>query len=496
MVPDSFYRALEDRFRGERKDIKQRQSVYLPLIDAVRERTDKPGLDIGCGRAEWLELLQDHGMKASGVDLNGEFVDTAKSLGLDVMQGDAIAYLRDLPEGQLAFISAFHVVEHIDFGLMLDLLSHARSALDDHGFLLLETPNPANLTVGANTFYLDPTHERPLPPSLLAFAAEYAGFERAFVVPVNRNLIQNPLELWPSEVPGAAALNHAVGALNDTLMQAPDYAVVAFKRRDDAFEHLAQTLVEHVALPTNEHPVDIVAMNSGLTHAQVTIAELTQRLGQTELSLQHAQEVASTAQQIAVQAQQAAVAAQETAAEAQRTAEVAASASADAREISRNAYALAEEAQHKSGEALLFETKRVDRLRSLADAREEELKKIRASTSWRVTAPLRAVGGLKSRRIPGRAVVRAQLRRVIIGTAAALSTRPQLKHRVLAVLFRFPKLHGRIAGLAGNAGSAGLIFGDAYSLVVEEPDQLGKRGRAVYDDLLRTRSDTDIDTRP
>jgi hypothetical protein len=50
--------------------------------------------------------------------------------------------------------------------------------LQPGGLLIMETPNPENLVVGANTFYLDPSHERPIPPPLLAFAAEHAGFAR------------------------------------------------------------------------------------------------------------------------------------------------------------------------------------------------------------------------------------------------------------------------------------------------------------------------------
>ncbi len=482
MVPDSFYRALEDRFRGEREDIKQRQSVYLPLIDALRERTGKPGLDLGCGRAEWLELLRDHGVQASGIDLNADFIEAGKSLGLDVMQGDAIAHVRDLPSGELGFISAFHMVEHIDFGLMLDLLSHARSALDDHGFLLLETPNPANLTVGANTFYLDPTHERPLPPALLAFAAEYAGFERAFVVPVNRHLISNPLELWPADVQGASALNNAVGALNDTLMQAPDYAVVAFKRSDEAFEHVALTLVEQAPLPTAAHAVDVVALDGAAKQMDGMIAELTLRLDRAEVTIQQTHEMASSACQTANNAADASTMAQGAAELARQTAD---------RSIES-----AEDAQRKSEEVLFLETTRIAQLRSIADAREAELQKMRASSSWRITAPLRAIGGLRFARVPGRAFARAQLRGVIVRAAATLSTRPKLKHRVLAVLSRFPRLHARLAGIAGNAGSAGFVFGEAYSLVVDEVDQLGERGRMVYDNLMQVRSETEIDIRP
>jgi O-antigen chain-terminating methyltransferase len=37
------------------------------------------------------------------------------------------------------------------------------------GLLILETPNPENLVVGACTFWYDPTHIRPLPPAMMRF---------------------------------------------------------------------------------------------------------------------------------------------------------------------------------------------------------------------------------------------------------------------------------------------------------------------------------------
>ena len=39
-----------------------------------------------------------------------------------------------------------------------------------------ETPNPASLVVLGNSYVLDPTHVRPLHPSLMVFLCEGAGF--------------------------------------------------------------------------------------------------------------------------------------------------------------------------------------------------------------------------------------------------------------------------------------------------------------------------------
>ena len=42
--------------------------------------------------------------------------------------------------------------------------------------LILETPNPECLAIFATHFYIDPTHQRPIPPSLLVFYFEEYGF--------------------------------------------------------------------------------------------------------------------------------------------------------------------------------------------------------------------------------------------------------------------------------------------------------------------------------
>ena len=86
------------------------------------------------------------------------------------------------------------------------------------GILILETPNPANLTVGANTFYLDPTHIRPLPADLLRFFVESRGFCGVEV---------RPLHPFPACFHLDGEPNSAAAVLNDLVYGARDYAIVA-----------------------------------------------------------------------------------------------------------------------------------------------------------------------------------------------------------------------------------------------------------------------------
>lgn len=224
-MSDSFYRAFEDRYRGSRDLIKTRLQVYLPFITPLHQIY--PGgeiLDLGCGRGEWLELMQEQGFRARGVDLDEGMLQACKELGLPVVHGDALTILSKLPEQSLAMVSGFHVIEHVTFDMALQLINEAWRVLKPGGLLILETPNPQNVLVACNNFYLDPTHEKPLPNQLLSFLTETAGFSRSKILGLNE----------PASVRDSAE----VELLDVFSSVSPDYAVIAQK----------EALVEHESL--------------------------------------------------------------------------------------------------------------------------------------------------------------------------------------------------------------------------------------------------------
>jgi hypothetical protein len=51
----------------------------------------------------------------------------------------------------------------------------AAGCLQRGGIIAIETPNPECLAIFATHFYLDPTHQRPVPHPLLAFYLEEFG---------------------------------------------------------------------------------------------------------------------------------------------------------------------------------------------------------------------------------------------------------------------------------------------------------------------------------
>lgn len=185
-MKDDFYLRFEDRFRGTREDVTRKQRQYLPLLEPVRAVfAGGKTLDLGCGRGEWLELMIGMGFSARGVDLNESMVDLCRHRGLDIEKQDAIKALRVAADDSLAIVSGFHIVEHMFFDDVLTLVAEAYRALRPGGLLILETPNPENLMVATWSFRMDPTHHHPIPPDLMQFVGEDAGFSPASIIRLN-----------------------------------------------------------------------------------------------------------------------------------------------------------------------------------------------------------------------------------------------------------------------------------------------------------------------
>jgi glycosyltransferase involved in cell wall biosynthesis/SAM-dependent methyltransferase len=186
---DILYSQFEDRFRGDKKEIKSRLSIYIPFLHFIkRETEDIEILDIGCGRGEWLEILRENNYIAKGIDTNSNMVEICKSKSLNVEKIDAINYLKSLPNNSLSLITGFHIIEHLDsFDTLLELLEESHRVLKSGGFTIFETPNPRNILVGASDFYIDPSHKTPIHPMTLKFFVQKMGFENVTSLIINEN---------------------------------------------------------------------------------------------------------------------------------------------------------------------------------------------------------------------------------------------------------------------------------------------------------------------
>jgi 2-polyprenyl-3-methyl-5-hydroxy-6-metoxy-1,4-benzoquinol methylase len=234
------YVGFEDQFRGSQAVIAARQESYLPFFEHLRTAGEAAPagevLDVGCGRGEFIELLNAHGIPALGIDLNHEMAEVCRARGLNVTEADAVTYLASRPDASLGGVFAAQVVEHLEPGYLLRFLDLAFEKLQPRGVLVLETLNPACWTAFFESYIRDITHRWPLHPETLKYLVTASGFSRVAIefrspVPPQDRLqaIAVPAGADVSMRDLAETFNGNVEKLNARMFTHMDYAIVAEK---------------------------------------------------------------------------------------------------------------------------------------------------------------------------------------------------------------------------------------------------------------------------
>jgi O-antigen chain-terminating methyltransferase len=221
-----FYLNFTDQFRGPRDLIISRLHSYRPFLRKLPISYKlAPALDIGCGRGEWLEYLKLENFSGLGIDMDAAMVNQCRDLGFAAEVDDGLSYLKRMPNDYFSVVSAFHVAEHMKIQDLEELLKETHRSLKSGGIAIFETPNPENLRVSSFTFYMDPTHLKPLPPDLFKFLAHGQGFEHVEI-----------LRLQPREDSRLELIQDpAVRELISELAFGPqDYALLCFKSTNDS----------------------------------------------------------------------------------------------------------------------------------------------------------------------------------------------------------------------------------------------------------------------
>jgi O-antigen chain-terminating methyltransferase len=216
---DAFYLSFEDRFRGPRQEIKRRQEFYLPFIRASKAGTaGRVIVDVGCGRGEWLELLQAEQLEARGIDINTRMVAHCTERRLDAIEADALAYLRKQKPATLGAVTGFHIIEHLPFDALLELFAQSYRVLKPGGIAIFESPNCKNLIVGASNFNIDPTHRNPVYPETAEFMLSLHGFQKVQIH-------------YLAPVEGSPFRDNSAGSkfLDDRFFGPQDFSVVGVK---------------------------------------------------------------------------------------------------------------------------------------------------------------------------------------------------------------------------------------------------------------------------
>jgi len=216
------YFMFEQCFRGSTKEIRERQRVYLDYFKDKHEV-----LDLGCGRGEFLELMRDSGIKATGLDTNSDMVAYVRGLGLAVEEVDVRTYLKDVPRS-IDGIFAAQLIEHLTPAEMLNLIRICYDKLESGGTLALETVNPTCLSVFGESFYMDLSHIRPVHPATLAFALKQEGFINVQTLYLSPFADNEKIPNLP--IAGCEAFNAGIERLNSRLFGFRDYAIIGEKR--------------------------------------------------------------------------------------------------------------------------------------------------------------------------------------------------------------------------------------------------------------------------
>jgi len=209
---------FQGRFGGDEPVIRQQAEQFLELFRGKRKV-----LDLGCGRGIFLTQLKERGIGGYGGDLDPKMVAQARERGLELVEQDALSHLESLPAKSIDGVYARHIAEHVHPGDLVQMLRALRRVLQPGSPAVFITPNVANLSVGAHTFWMDPSHLRPIPPDLFKFYLEVEGFRGAGIrtfEPSAQHLHEDFSD--PKQRDNARLLNQ-------TLFGDRDYAVVGFQ---------------------------------------------------------------------------------------------------------------------------------------------------------------------------------------------------------------------------------------------------------------------------
>jgi len=160
------------RYIGVEPETQKRiQGFYLPFFQGC-----KSVVDLGCGQGDFLDLLEEMGIEATGVDRDEKCCAVARERGLNVVCQDVFDYLRGLDEESVGGIFSAHLVEHLPYERVIELFRLSHRALVKGGKIVLSTPNVRALSSHLDMFYLHFGHVTFYHPRLLGFFLEYAGY--------------------------------------------------------------------------------------------------------------------------------------------------------------------------------------------------------------------------------------------------------------------------------------------------------------------------------
>lgn len=153
-------------------DQRQNQSFYLPFFKDCRRVAD-----VGCGDGDFVELLREQGVDAYGVDNDPIAIQHLHERQIPVVEADVVSYLRSVEPGSLDGVFSAHLVEHLPYQAVYEVIHHAYRALKPGGRIVLTTPNARALVSHLEMYWLHFGHVAFYHPRLLCFFLHRVGFQ-------------------------------------------------------------------------------------------------------------------------------------------------------------------------------------------------------------------------------------------------------------------------------------------------------------------------------
>ncbi|MFW6139765.1 MAG: class I SAM-dependent methyltransferase [Acidobacteriota bacterium] len=222
-IEDVHYAGFENRFRGSDEQVKEQQKDYIPYFEKANIV-----LDLGCGRGEFLELLQQRRIKARGIDTNGEMIEICREKGLNSEKADILETLSECDDNSLGGIFSSQVVEHLPPSYLKRMVEIAYHKLSSSSPIIIETVNPLSVFSLVQIYFLDLSHQQPIHPQALSFLLKSSGFEE-IQIKYSAPLEKEKLKPLPEKDEITSLLNENFDKINNLLYAPSNYAAVAKK---------------------------------------------------------------------------------------------------------------------------------------------------------------------------------------------------------------------------------------------------------------------------
>jgi SAM-dependent methyltransferase len=147
------------------------QRFYLPYF-----AKSKRVVDLACGDGDFVALLLEQGVDALGVDADAKSCADAQTKNLPVICQNVFDYLAATPSATVDGVFCAHLVEHLAYPQVIELIRESARILRPGGRLILATPDCRSLFSHLDMYYLHFGHVSFYHPRLLSFLLEHGGF--------------------------------------------------------------------------------------------------------------------------------------------------------------------------------------------------------------------------------------------------------------------------------------------------------------------------------